>query len=123
MSKKDKFRINEYLEHILSALDRIFEYVDDVDESTFLKNTLIQDAVLRNLEIMGEASRNLVRYHQDFIEKHSSVPWEDIYWMRNRISHGYFSVDLEIIWNTIERDLPGLKEKITSIHNNHPLNS
>lgn len=91
MTKKDALRIRDYLEHLLEALKRIFDYVEDVDEVAFLSNALIQDAVLRNLEIIGEASNKLVRYHDDFIKQYTEVPWEDMYWMRNRISHGYFS--------------------------------
>ncbi len=116
MTKKDAMRIPDYLEHLLEALKRIFNYVDDVDEVSFLTNALVQDAVLRNLEIIGEAANKLVRYHDEFIKQYSDVPWEDMYWMRNRISHGYFSIDFEIIWKTIEQDLPTLEEQIQSIY-------
>jgi uncharacterized protein with HEPN domain len=116
MTKTDAMRIPDYLEHILEALKRIFNYVDDVDEVVFLTNSLIQDAVLRNLEIIGEASNKLVRYHDEFIKRHSDVPWEDMYWMRNRISHGYFSIDFEIIWKTIEQDLPQLEIQVRDIY-------
>lgn len=116
MTQKDAMRIPNYLEHILEALKRIFDYVEDIDEVGFLNNALVQDAVLRNLEIIGEASNKLVRYHKDFIEKYPDVPWEDMYWMRNRISHGYFSIDFEIIWKTIEQDLPLLWDKIQTIY-------
>ncbi|MCX7119962.1 MAG: DUF86 domain-containing protein [Legionellales bacterium] len=116
MTKKDAMRIPDYLEHILEALKRIFHYVDDIDEVVFLTNELVQDAVLRNLEIIGEAANKLVRYHDEFIKQYSNVPWEDMYWMRNRISHGYFSIDFEIIWKTIEQDLPELEVQIQSIY-------
>lgn len=116
MTKKDVMRIPDYLEHLLEALKRIFDYVGDIDEIGFLTNALIQDAVLRNLEIIGEASNKLVRYHDEFIKKYPDVPWEDMYWMRNRISHGYFSIDFEIIWKTIEQDLPVLEEQIQAIY-------
>jgi uncharacterized protein with HEPN domain len=72
--------------------------------------------VLRNLEVIGEASRNLVRFHADFVANNSEVAWEDMYWMRNRISHGYFTIDFEIIWKTIERDLPLLQEQISEVY-------
>jgi uncharacterized protein with HEPN domain len=118
MTKTDAMRIPDYLEHILEALERIFNYVDDVDEVGFLTNVLIQDAVLRNLEIIGEASNKLVRYHDEFIKRYSDVPWEDMYWMRNRISHGYFSIDFEIIWKTIEQNLPQLEIQVQAIYKN-----
>ncbi len=116
MTKKDAMRIRDYLEHILEALKRIFDYVDDIGEVGFLTNSLIQDAVLRNLEIVGEASNKLVRYHDEFIKQYPDVPWEDMYWMRNRISHGYFSIDFEIIWKTIEQDLPIVNEQVQIIY-------
>ncbi|MDP3705437.1 MAG: DUF86 domain-containing protein [Legionellaceae bacterium] len=116
MTKKDAMRISDYLEHILEAFKRIFDYVEDIGEVGFLTNALVQDAVLRNLEIIGEASNKLVRYHDEFIKQYPDVPWEDMYWMRNRISHGYFSIDFEIIWKTIEQDLPTLEEQIQTIY-------
>ena len=116
MTKKDAMRIPDYLEHILEALKRIFDYVEDIGEVGFLTHSLIQDAVLRNLEIVGEASNKLVRYHDEFIKQYPDVPWEDMYWMRNRISHGYFSIDFEIIWKTIEQDLPIVDEQIQNIY-------
>lgn len=116
MTKKDAMRIPDYLEHILEALRRIFDYVDDMDEVGFLNNALVQDAVLRNFEIIGEASNKLVRHHDEFIAQYPDVPWEDMYWMRNRISHGYFSIDFGIIWRTIEQDLPILLTQIQTIH-------
>ena len=116
MTKKDAMRIPDYLEHILKALKRIFDYVEDIGEIGFLTNALLQDAVLRNLEIIGEASNKLVRYHDEFTKQYPDVPWEDMYWMRNRISHGYFSIDFEIIWKTIEQDLPTLEKQIQSIY-------
>ena len=116
MTKKDAMRIPDYLEHILKALKRIFDYVEDIGEIGFLTNALVQDAVLRNLEIIGEASNKLLRYHDEFTKQYPDVPWEDMYWMRNHISHGYFSIDFEIIWKTIEQDLPTLEEQIQNIY-------
>jgi uncharacterized protein with HEPN domain len=116
MTKTDALRIPDYLSHILEALKRIFEYVDDIDEVGFLKNTLAQDAVIRNFEILGEASKNLRRYHADFIAKYPDVDWEDMYWMRNRLSHGYFNIDFEIIWKAIEKDLPKLQKQMQAIY-------
>jgi len=116
MSKKDTLRIPDYLEHILAAIKRIQHYTDDMDGNGFLANEMVQDAVIRNIEVIGEAARNIEFHHPDFAKKHSHIPWEDIYLMRNRVSHGYFSVDLEIIWATIERDLPLLEQQIQTVY-------
>jgi uncharacterized protein with HEPN domain len=110
--KKDELRALDYLAHILQAIERIGTYTDDIDEAGFLENEMVQDAVIRNIEIIGEAARNIAKHQPEFASKHSNVPWEDMYWMRNRVSHGYFSVDLEVIWNTIKRDIPELQQQI-----------
>lgn len=120
MTKYDVLRIPNYLEHILQALDRIFAYTTDVDGKVFSIDTFTQDAVLRNFEILGEASRNLERYHIEFITQYPEVPWSVMYGVRNKISHGYFDVNLEIIWKTIESDLPSLYAQISEIYKNLP---
>lgn len=112
---KDALRVREYLGHILEAIQRIGSYTDDVDGVTFLENKMVQDAVIRNIEIIGEAARNVERHHPEFAARHPEVPWEDIYLMRNRVAHGYFSVDFEIVWKTIQNDLPELHEQIRKL--------
>jgi uncharacterized protein with HEPN domain len=116
MTKASELRIFNYLEHILEAIIRINHYVKDIDQAGFLQSEIIQDAVIRNIEIIGEASRNIDRYHPHFTIKHSEVPWEELYWMRNRIAHGYFSVDMQLVWRTIEKDIPMLQDQVQKIY-------
>lgn len=116
MSKTDTLRIQDYLEHILEAIQRINRYTDDMVEHVFLQDQLVQDAVIRNLENIGEAAHNIERYHPDFAAAHPDVPWSDVYLMRNRVSHGYFTVDLEIVWKTIENDLPELQQQVQRVY-------
>ena len=71
--------------------------------------------IIRNLEIIGEASRNIVRHYPHYVEQHVSVPFSIAYEMRNALAHGYFNVDLEVVWKTIERDLPELEVMIESL--------
>lgn len=111
----DRQRLTDYLGHILQAIERTHGYVNDTDEVGFLDNTLIQDAVIRNLEIIGEASHNIETRFPDFAAAHPELPLAFAYQMRNAISHGYFKVDLEIVWKTIHRDLPGLHEQLGRI--------
>jgi uncharacterized protein with HEPN domain len=80
---------------------------------------MVQDAVIRNIEIVGEAARNIAKHYPEFAIRYANVAWEDMYWMRNRVSHGYFSVDLEVIWNTIKRDIPELQQQIKDILQQH----
>ncbi len=92
MGKTDILRVPDYLGHILEAIKRVNKYTEDMVEHTFLTEDIVQDAVIRNIEIIGEASHNIERYHPDFAAKHHEVPWSDIYLMRNRVSHGYFTI-------------------------------
>ncbi len=112
---RDKQRLIDYLNHILEAIHRIQHYVEDIDEPTFLAHELIQDAVIRNLEIIGEASRNISKHYPDYVAENANVPFLTAYEMRNALAHGYFSVDQEVVWKTIERDLPDLEVMIASL--------
>lgn len=115
MSKADALRIPDYLGHIVEAIERIHEYVSDMDELSFLEDKKTQDAVIRNFEILGEAARNIERHHAQFAAAHPEVPWSVIYTMRNRVAHGYFKVDLELVWKTIHTDLNELHALIRKL--------
>jgi uncharacterized protein with HEPN domain len=112
---RDPQRLSDYLDHILEAIERIEEYVSELDEMAFLGNKLVQDAVIRNFEVIGEASNNIEKRFPEFVAAHPELPLASAYQMRNAVSHGYFQVDFEILWNTIQRDLPGLHTKVEEI--------
>jgi uncharacterized protein with HEPN domain len=86
-----------------------------MSEVEFLSDEKTQDAVIRNFEIMGEAAHNIEHYHKEFADTYSQVPWSLIYTMRNRVAHGYFKVDFELIWKTIHQDLPELYQQIQEL--------
>jgi uncharacterized protein with HEPN domain len=113
--KRDPQRLSDYLNHILEAIERIEEYVSDLDEIAFLGNKLVQDAVIRNFEVIGEASNNIEKRFPEFVAAHPELPLTSAYQMRNAVAHGYFQVDFEILWKTIQRDLPGLHTKVEGI--------
>ena len=98
---REQLRLLGYLDHILEAIERIEEYVEDLDENAFLLNQLIQDAVIRNLEVIGEASHNIEKSHPEFAQLNSDIPLSIAYQMRNAVAHGYFKVDLGLVWRTI----------------------
>jgi uncharacterized protein with HEPN domain len=75
----------------------------------------VQDAVIRNIEIIGEASNNIQRVDPAFAAQHDDIPWLVMYTMRNLVSHGYDKVDLEIVWKTIQSDLPSLHAQISEV--------
>ena len=112
---RDPQRLPDYLGHILEAIERIQHYVDDMDEVGFLNSRLVQDAVIRNLEVIGEASRNIERVHPEFAAAHPELPLALANDMRNALAHGYFKVDLEIVWKTIQNNLPELHAQITEV--------
>ncbi|MBL7095705.1 DUF86 domain-containing protein [candidate division KSB1 bacterium] len=101
-----------YLNHIWDAISYIESYTQDATEEEFMTNHLVQDGVIRQLEIIGEAVKSL---SDDIIDKYTDVPWHDISAMRNVLIHHYFGVDLDEIWLTIQTDVPDLKENIQKI--------
>lgn len=112
---KKALRTLDYLEHILQSIERIERYTERMSESEFLGNDLVQDAVLRNIEVIGEASNNILRADPAFASAHQDIPWQVMYTMRNRVTHGYELVDLAIVWKTIERDLPMLQGQVKNL--------
>lgn len=108
-------RVPDYLGHILKAMERIDRYTQDMDDVGFVNSELVQDAVIRNIEIIGEAANNILRVAPEFAAQHDDIPWLVMYTMRNRVSHGYDKVDLEIVWKTIQGDFPGLCAKIQKV--------
>jgi uncharacterized protein with HEPN domain len=112
MSPRDALTLQDYLRHIQQAIIRIEQYVSGLTRADFLANEEKQDAVIRNLEVIGEAAGKIQHHFPDFSEQHPELPLGAAYGMRNSLSHGYFQVDLLIVWNTLERDLPTLREQI-----------
>jgi uncharacterized protein with HEPN domain len=101
-----------YLKHIADALIQVEAYLYEKSFEEFMSNRMLQDAVVRQLEIIGEATRNL---SDDFRGRNRSIPWSQIIGMRNRIAHDYLNVDMEIVWDIISQDLPVLKGKIAEL--------
>jgi uncharacterized protein with HEPN domain len=85
--KKSDLRAPDYFEHLLQACDRILDYTSGITRERFLTESMIQDAVLRNIEILGEATRNLMDCLPNLLSIYPNIPWMDIYGMRNRVSH------------------------------------
>lgn len=110
-----KHRLDEYLRHILQSIERIEDYTLDLSREDFLSNVLVQDAVLRNIEIVGEASHKIEILFPEFAAAHPKLPLRSAYQMRNAVSHGYLEVDLAIVWNTVKADLPDFGSMVKSL--------
>ena len=110
--KKEERSYKMYLEDIQIAMSRIAEYIEGYDFKQFKKDYKTVDAVIRNFEIIGEASKNL---KDEIKEKYTAIPWKEMYYLRNRVSHEYFGVDYEIIWDIATNYLPENKDQIDHI--------
>lgn len=106
MSKRSD---QEFLSDIREALQRISVYVGGLDYAAFVKDIKTQDAVIRNLEILGEATKNL---SDEFRAKHSGVPWKSMAAARDRLIHHYFGVNLDIVWQIVSTELTKLAKQL-----------
>jgi uncharacterized protein with HEPN domain len=101
-----------YLQHILDGIDRIDQYLEGVDEKAFQQHYLIQDGVIRQLEIIGEAVRHI---SEELRETYAHIPWHDIAAMRDKLIHDYFGVDIDKVWLTACDDIPVFKKEVVKI--------
>ena len=106
-------RVEDYLAHIAEARARANSYVQPLqDIHAFEQDQQIQDAVIRNIQIIGEATAQINRMAPEFITQHPELPWSEMRRMRNIVVHNYFAVNLQILWQTVTEDLPKLKQQI-----------
>src|SRR3989338_4769319 len=108
MERKSKL----YIRDILDSIDKIEGYVKGLTFKKFSQNQMVIDAVVRNFEIIGEASKKLPAKIKS---SHSEIPWKEMAGMRNKMIHEYFGVDLKIVWKTVKQSLPDLKKLLENI--------
>ena len=107
-NREEKLFVND----ILLFCEHIAEYIHGVDKNSFLSNRMLQDALVRKIEIIGEAVKNI---STETREKYPQIAWKEIAGMRDKIVHGYFNVDLDIVWKTVTQFIPKLKPEIEKI--------
>ena len=103
-----------FVEDIITFFERIEKYIQDCRFESFQKNQMVIDAVVRNLELIGEAANNVPK---EITQRYSNIPWSDIKGLRIIAAHGYFKVDLNIIWDIIKKNIPKTKPKILERYN------
>ena len=102
-----------YIDHIKRCIQKIKQYIKGHNKEQFIDNELIQDAIARNFEIIGEATKHL---SNEFKDSYPNIPWRDIAGMRDKLIHHYMGLDVEVIWKTIEEDIPFLDQALSEIN-------
>ena len=105
-------KLPDYLEHIRQAALEACSFLDGMSKQSFLSDRRTQNAVVMSLIVIGEAAAKIMDRNPDYVVSHAAVPWRQMRGMRNRITHGYFEIDLEMVWDTVTTALPELLVQI-----------
>lgn len=110
-----KYRLDDYLSHMRQAARDACSFVEGLDKDDFDTDKRTQQAVIMNLIIIGEAVTKLMDGHIQFVNENPQIPWRNMRGMRNRIAHGYFDINLDIVWETVQTALPELLEQLLTV--------
>lgn len=113
-----EYRLPDYLGHMQQAATEARAFVDGLTKEDFLADKRTQQAVIMNLIIIGEAVTKVMGRFADFAQAHQQVPWRSMRGMRNRIAHGYFDINLDVVWDTVQTALPELLEQLPAVLQN-----
>lgn len=108
-------RLPDYIDHIRQAALDACGFVEGLSKENFVADKRTQQAVVMSLVIIGEAATKVMDRHAEFIERHPEVPWRSMRGMRNRIAHGYFDINLDLVWETVRTALPELLECLPAL--------
>ncbi len=108
-------RLIEYLDHMLEAARLACSYVEGMSKEAFLADKRTQQAVILNMIVLGEVATRLLKDRPTFPDRFPDVPWKSMKGMRNRIAHGYFDIDLDIVWDTVKSSVPRLVTQLARI--------
>ncbi len=109
-------RLSDYLDHIQQAAADACMFIDGLSKEDFLSDKRTQSAVVMCLVVIGEAATKVMDQYPEFSNGHSDIPWRSMRGMRNRIAHGYFEINLDVVWDTVRTALPELLDGLTAIH-------
>jgi uncharacterized protein with HEPN domain len=101
-------RLGDYLDQMLTAAKDARRFIDGMSKEDFLADKRTQQAVVMSLVIIGEAAARIMDKHSQFVADHSEIPWRGMRGMRNRVTHGYFDIDINVVWDTTKTALPDL---------------
>ncbi len=108
-------RLDDYLQHMRQAAADAIGFVDGMNRQAFLNDKRTQQAVVLSLIVLGEAATKVMDRHPAFAETHGQIPWRNMRGMRNRIAHGYFDIDLDVVWDTVRMALPDLVNALNAL--------
>jgi uncharacterized protein with HEPN domain len=108
-------RLPDYLDHMQQAATDARGFVEGLNKDDFLEDKRTQQAVIMSLIILGEAATKVMEGYAGFAENHPEVPWRSMRGMRNRIAHGYFDINLDVVWGTVQTALPVLLEQLPAV--------
>ena len=108
-------RLDDYLDHMQQAASDACSFVHGLSKEEFLKDKRTQQAVIMSLVIIGEATTKVMDSYADFVQAHGQVPWRNMRGMRNRIAHGYFDINLDMVWDTTQTALPDLLRQLPAV--------
>ena len=108
-------RLSDYLEHMQLAATDACSFVDGLTKDEFIADKRTQQAVIMSIIILGEAATKAMDSYASFAQARSEVPWRSMRGMRNRIAHGYFDINLDVVWDTVQMALPGLLKQLPTV--------
>lgn len=108
-------RVQTYLSHMAEAISLARSFTEGMPKIDFMADRKTQQAVILNLIVLGEAATKLAAEAPEFVAAHPSVPWRQMRGMRNRMAHGYFEIDLDVVWETVQTSLPELERQLTAL--------
>ncbi len=111
-------RLSDYIEHIQQAATDACAFIEGLDKDNFLEDKRTQQAVIMSLIIIGEAVTKVMDGYAEFTQTHTEVPWRSMRGMRNRIAHGYFDINLDVVWETVQTALPELLKQLPTVRLN-----
>jgi uncharacterized protein with HEPN domain len=108
-------RLPDYLDHMQQAATDACGFAEGLAKDDFLKDKRTQQAVIMSLIIIGEAATKVMGSYAEFVRAHAEVPWRSMRGMRNRIAHGYFDINLDVVWDTVQTALPELLKQLPAV--------